>query len=267
MPTRLRVDITGNHHIINRGVNSCDIFNSNNDKDMFLNILNKSASLHKVIVHDYCLMDNHYHLLIETTRDNLSTFMRVVNANYAKFFNKRYKRSGHLWQDRYKSKYITSENYLYTLIKYIENNPLEAKLFDKVTLYQYTLAHQIFNAKIYYPCCEESILIKEFDIKTLNEFLDEPLTKKELEYLKIKEKQKIVKQDNGIKISQSKQFEEHFHDISTKQDRNLAIVNAFLDGYSQASIATYLNLSKSLISKVVKSGNSFTGCNLSFIYF
>jgi|GEM_PF-5593446 len=117
----------------------------------------------------------------------------------------------------------------------------------------------IFNSKSIYPCCEESILIKDFDIKTLNEFLGEPITDKELEYIKTKEKQKIVKVNNSIKISQSKQFEEHFYNISTKQDRNIAIMNAYLDGYSQASIAIYLKLSKSLISKVVKSGDSFTG--------
>jgi len=232
MPTRLRVAIAGYHHIINRGVNRCDIINSNEDKDMFLHILNKSAILHKVIVHDYCLMDNHYHLLVETIKDNLSMFMRVINANYAKYFNKKYKRSGHLWQDRYKSKYITSENYLYMLIKYIENNPLEAKLSEKVALYPYTLEHQIFNAKTYHSCCEESILVKDYDIKTLNEFLGEPITDKELEYIKTKAKQKIIKLDNGIKISQSKQFEEHFYDVVTKQDRNMAIINAHLDGYS-----------------------------------
>ena len=204
-------------------------------------------------------MDNHYHLLIETSKENLSIFMRILNANYAKYFNKKYKRSGHLWQDRFKSKYITSENYLYTLVRYIENNPLEAMLSEKITAYPYTLAHLILNAKIYYPCCKESILVTDFDINTLNEFLGEPLTEKELKYITVKEKQKIVKQNDGIKISQSKMFEEHFHDISTKEDRNLAIIDANLDGYSQASIALYLNLSKSLISKVVKSGDSFTG--------
>ena len=89
--------------------------------------------------------------------------------------------------------------------------------------------------------------------------LKESISEKELEYIKTKVKQKIVKQDNGIKISQSKQFKEHFYDVETKRDRNLAIINAYFDGYSQASIATYLNLSKSLISKIVKSGDSFTG--------
>ncbi|WP_310442516.1 transposase [Sulfurimonas sp.] len=259
MPTRLRVDLAGYHHIINRGVNRCDIFNCNDDKEMLLQIINKSALLHKTTLHDYCLMDNHYHLLIETQKENLSSFMRIVNANYAKYFNKKYKRSGHLWQDRYKSKYITSENYLYSLIRYIENNPLEAFMVDKVSTYPYTLSFIIFNAKHYYPCCGDSILIKQFDLKTLNEFLGEPISEKELQYLKTKEKQKIFIEDAILHIKQEKQFEEHFYEVCTKANRNLAILNAYQDGYPQASIASYLNVSKSLISKVVKSGDSFTG--------
>ena len=259
MPTRLRVDLAGFHHIINRGVNRCDIFNSDDDKEMFLQIFNKTATIHKVVLHDYCLMDNHYHLLIETKKDNLSTLMRTLNANYAKYFNKKYTRSGHLFQDRYKSKYIISENYFYTLIRYIENNPLEASLTDKVSEYPYTLSYLLFNDKAYYPCCNDSILIKEFDIKTLNEFLGEPLSEKELEYLKSKAKQKMHKKDNEIKISQSKQFQDHFYDTYTKLDRNLAILNAYEDGYTQVSIANYLNLSTSLVSKVIKSGYSITG--------
>ena len=56
------------------------------DKDSFLQIVNKTAMIHKVIVHDYCLMDNHYHLLIETQTDNLAIFMRFISANYAQYF-------------------------------------------------------------------------------------------------------------------------------------------------------------------------------------
>ena len=66
--------------------------------------------------------------------------------------------------------------------------------------------------------------------------------------------------EHGIlHVKQEKQFQEHFYDVCTKIDRNLAILNAYQDGYSQANIATYLNVSKSLISKVVKSGDSLTG--------
>lgn len=195
MPTKLRVDFAGFHHIINRGVNRCDVFNHNNDKDMFLQIINKTAKVHKVVLHAYVLMDNHYHLLIQTQEENLSSFMRTVNANYALYFNRKYKRSGHLWQDRYKSKYVISENYLYTLIKYIEHNPIEANITEEVSSYPHTLSYKIFKGLKYYPCCNNSILIKEFDIKTLSEFINKKITKEELELLESKEKieKKIMK--------------------------------------------------------------------------
>ena len=96
----------------------------------------------------------------------------------------------------------------------------------------------------------------------MNEFLGEPLNEKELQYLKNKAEQKICKQGNAIKISQSKHFQEHFSDTSSKLERNLAIMNAYEDGYTQVSIAKYLNLSTSLVSKIIKSGYSLTGVKL-----
>ncbi len=259
MPTRLRVDLAGYHHVINRGVNRCNVFEHNDDKEMFLQIINKTATIHKVILHDYCLMDNHYHLLIETEKENISVFMRIVNANYAKYFNKKYKRSGHLWQDRYKSKFITSDEYLYVLIRYIEYNPIDAGVTQKIGEHLFTLTHRIFNNLDCYPCSKESILLKQFDIETLNDFLEASISDKELAYLKEKEKQKVEKSAQGITVRRSKMFEEHFYDTTTKLDRNLAIVNAYLDGYTQVDIANYLNVSKSLISKVIKSGDSLRG--------
>ena len=105
---RLKVDLVGYHHVINSRVNCCVVFNTADDKDMFLQIINKSATIQKIVLHDYCIMDNHYPLLIKTQKENISTFMRIANANYAMYYNKKYKRSGHLWQNEYKSKFITS---------------------------------------------------------------------------------------------------------------------------------------------------------------
>jgi len=164
-----------------------------------------------------------------------------------------------LWQDRFKSRYITSEDYLYVLIRYIEYNPVDAGISYKVSEYPFTLASLIFRAKGHYPCSNESLLIKEFDLQTLHEFLETSLTQDELKYLQEKEKQKVLKSNEGIIVRRSKKFEEHFMDIETKIDRNFAILNAYLDGYSQVDIALYLKVSKSLISKVVKSGDSLTG--------
>lgn len=259
MPTKQRIDLAGFHHVINRGVNRCNVFNHSNDKDMFLQIINKTAKIHNVILHTYALMDNHYHLLIETQKENLSVFMRIVNANYAQYFNRKYKRSGHLWQDRYKSKFIISEDYLYTLIKYIEYNPVEANITNKISSYAHTLSYKIFKNLKYYPCCNDSILLKSFDIITLSEFLEKSLSSKELKILN--SKQKIEKQNNKIKISRLKELDEYFKENKTKKLRNMSILKAYEDGYTQVEIAKYLGLSKSMISKIVKeeSGNSISG--------
>ncbi len=253
MPTRPRIDMAGYHHIINRGVNRCNVFESPSDKEMFLQILNKISSVHKFIVHDYCLMDNHYHLLIETTKENLPDIMRIVNANYAQYFNKLYNRSGHLWQDRYKSRYVTSEEYLYTLIRYIEYNPVNAGLGAAIGEYRFTLSYTIFNAKDHHPCCNDSLLLRQFDLQTLGEFLDVVMSEDELAFLKVEQKRKIEKIDKEIVVSCSKTLDEHFTDVTTRDERNRAVLNAYADSYTQKSIAEYLDVSTSLISKVLKS--------------
>ena len=85
MARRPRIDDAGFHHIINRGVERKKVFKNDDDKNKFLSILCKACALHKVIVHTYCLMDNHYHILLETSNDNLSLLMRQINANYAMY--------------------------------------------------------------------------------------------------------------------------------------------------------------------------------------
>jgi len=96
-------------------------------------------------------------------------------------------------------------------------------------------------------------------MQTLSTYLEAPFTKKEQESLEIKEKQKIDKEDGIVTVRCTKHLDEHFIDIESKIDRNFAIVNAYIDGYTQADISKYLKLSNSLISKIVKSGDSTPG--------
>ena len=159
MPRRPRVDIAGFHHVINRGSNQANIFKEESDYKTFLKILCKAAKAYRVIVHDYCLMSNHYHLLIETSSSNLSLFMKQINSNYAIYANKKYNRSGHFWQGRFYSRYITSEEYFYTLIRYIEQNPIEAKIVSNIKDYPYTLGSVIANKNVPIPCALESKLL------------------------------------------------------------------------------------------------------------
>ena len=179
-------------------------------------------------------MSNHFHLLVETQRENLSSFMKQINGNYAIYANKKQKRSGHFWQGRYYSRYISNE-YFHTLIRYIEQNPIEAGIVKKVAEYPYTLGSVIVNGLTPVPCTLYSKLIEEIIGIRLNE--------EELEVL-----EKLKHQ----KIAFSKTLEEHFEEVNTLEELNEAMVQALEDGYTQITLANYLNVSRSLVSKVVK---------------
>lgn len=253
MPRRPRIDSAGYHHIINRGVNRSNIFEDHKDYEMFLKILCKGCTAYRAIVHDYCLMSNHFHLLVETELDNLSLFMKHVNSNYAIYFNRRHGRSGHLWQGRFYSRYITSDEYYYTLIRYIEQNPVDAGLTTETGKYPYTLGATVVNRDEIIPCAQDSKLISELEYENIQEIIGVKLNEDDLEILNKIQEQKVVVDEKSVKLAYSKTLDAHFKEAGTKAKRNSAIINALKDGYTQAKIAKQLGLSRSLISKVVKS--------------
>lgn len=256
MPRRPRIDFAGFHHIVNRGVAGSDVFREKRDKERFLQIVCKTCTIYKVNVHDYCLMDNHFHLLVELTSENLSLFMRQINSNYAIYFNKKYDRCGHLWQGRFKSYYIFDENYLFTLYKYIEQNPVKAKISDTIGTYKFTMLATLLNPELQVIECAQHSQLKELiSEEGILEHLELELTPDELEYITKEQKRKIEIKEHELKLHQSKTLEEHFEIEEGKAERNMAIINAIDDGYTQAAIAKHLDISTSAISKIVKKWN------------
>lgn len=127
MARPLRVEFPGAmYHIIARGNAKQDIFLADHDREQFIFWLAHAVELHNLIVHVYCLMGNHYHLLVETPDGNLSVAMRDLNGNYVSDFNKRHDRVGHLLQGRYKSFVVEKDSYLLELARYIVLNPVRA---------------------------------------------------------------------------------------------------------------------------------------------
>jgi len=218
VPRKLRIDLAGYHHVINRGVNGSVVFVDSKDYEQFLKIVCKACRKYRVILHDYALMSNHFHLLVETKRDNLSLFMKHINGNYAICANKKQKRSGHFWQGRFYSRYINSDKYYYALIRYIEQNPIEAGLAKEVTEYPYTLGSVVANNIKPAPCCLHSKLLIE---------------------LKYKNIQKIIEKDSVKGQAYTKSLDQHFKDTKSKQERNSAILEAINDGYAQIEVAKY----------------------------
>ena len=162
MARRPRVESAGYHHVYNRGVERRIVFAESKDKDKFLEIVCEVSENYDFIIHGYVIMDNHYHLLLENRTENLSAGMKQINATYAQYFNKKQKRIGHLWQDRFKSWYIFDDTYLFTLFRYLELNPIEAKIAKRVGEFKYTLLHDMLKNKLR-VCMRESFVLKWFD--------------------------------------------------------------------------------------------------------
>ncbi len=198
-------------------------------------------------------MSNHVHLLIETELDNLSLFMKHINSNYAIYCNKKHGRSGHFWQGRFYSRYITDDAYYYTLIRYLEQNPVEAGMAAEVGEYPYTLGTAVVNRDEIISCAQNSKLVSELQYENIQEIIGVKLNEDDLEILDKIQKQKTIVDEASVKFAYRKTLDEHFNKAQTKGKRNSAILNALKDGYTQALIAKQLGVSRSLISKVVKS--------------
>lgn len=129
MARPIRIEYPGAvYHVIVRGNAQQNIFLSDQDKVGFLGWLRDAIKVHNFFCHAYCLMDNHFHLLLETPDGNLSKAMRDLNGHYTQWFNARHKRSGHLLQGRYKAYVIEREMYLLEVARYIVLNPVRAGL-------------------------------------------------------------------------------------------------------------------------------------------
>ena len=113
-------------HLIVRGNGRQILFEDEQDHLVYLSLLKKYSAETNVKVCAYCLMENHVHLLAFDQEDNVPLFMKKTGVSYARYYNTKYDRSGHLYQDRYKSEPIESEDYLLTVFRYILNNPAKA---------------------------------------------------------------------------------------------------------------------------------------------
>jgi len=132
MARPLRIEYPGAYyHITSRGNERKDVFKNYRDREKFLGYLETAGKRYGAVIHVYCLMTNHYHLLLETPRGNLSQIMRHVNGAYTIYFNKKRERAGHLFQGRYRAILINADEYAQELSRYIHLNPVRAGMVSR----------------------------------------------------------------------------------------------------------------------------------------
>ena len=275
MARPLRLEFAGAlYHVTSRGNRQEDIFEDDADRLEFISIFQTVCDRYNWICHAYCLMGNHYHLLIETPDANLSKGMRQLNGVYTQAFNRKHNRVGHLFQGRYKSILVEKDSYLLELCRYIVLNPVRAQMVRSAVNWRWS-SYRAMTGQIKKPIFLEVDWVlsafgkrKSKAIAGYKKFVSEGKnqsspwsTLKNQIYLggdKFVEKMQLLidgdKELSEVPSSQRRPvakdliyYETHY------SDRNMAIVEAYLSGgYTLKTIGEYFNLHYSTVSGILK---------------
>jgi len=253
MPRELRSLVeNGIYHVISKSVNETDIFKENEDYSMFYELLRYYMKKFNIKIFSYCLMKNHYHLLLKIQNVNLSNFIHAINFRYAQYFNKKYLRKGHLFQNRFKSYLIDTEGYLANVSRYIHLNPVEAGIVDKPGNY-YWSSYKYFINKSYINdfSIDEFLSIISFNKNYYIKFVEEILS---LLYKTQKENSDHDSQENLIKIKKIVESIKLYFNIEPDKNRdfrNVLIYFLIESDFSYNDLSNFFNLSYVQISRVL----------------
>jgi len=151
MARPLRIEYPGAfYHVTSRGNEQKDVFKSQKDREKFLSYLESATERYGAVIHAYCLMNNHFHLLLETPAGNLSQIMRHINGAYTTYFNIKRKRAGHLFQGRFKAILVEADEYAKELSRYIHLNPVRVGIVTRPEEYQWS-SYRYFIGQVKTP--------------------------------------------------------------------------------------------------------------------
>jgi putative transposase len=273
MARPLRLEFAGAlYHITSRGDRREDIFEDDKDREAFLTILGDVCRHHNWICHAYCLMSNHYHLLIETPDGNLSKGMRQLNGVYTQTFNRAHGRVGHVFQGRYKAILVDKNNYLLEVARYIVLNPVRAAMVRTANGWPWSSYRSMIGSVIAPEWLEVDWILAAFDQKKLTAitlykqfvaegkkrpplwgelknqiFLgDEKFVAQHLTALKDKNLSEIPSSQKRARPKTLAQYQKLF------PDRNQAITAAYESGgYSLQALGDHFGLHYSRVSRIV----------------
>lgn len=149
------------YHVMNRGVNHQNIFWDTADFQHFMYKLSMALKKFDFKLHAFCLMDNHYHMIIETGKDPLSTIMKYINQSHSMYYNKRYHRDGPLFCNRYTSRLIDSDEYFLQASRYIAQNPAKAGMVNALEDYEWS-SYRALIGLTHSPLIERQLTLSFF---------------------------------------------------------------------------------------------------------
>jgi REP element-mobilizing transposase RayT len=285
MARQLRIEYPGAfYHITTRGNQRQPIFLAERDRSALLEYFNEAHVKFGAVIHAYCLMENHYHFVLETPRGNLSKIMHFINTSYTVYFNKKHSRVGHFLQGRYKAILVEKDTYALELSRYIHLNPVRAGIVVCPEEYPWSSLREYLGLKMAESWLETSFVLeyfgpdlgknraqyKAFVASALGQKVENPITKAgrslilgskgfiariKKEFLPNKRETKEVPAIRGLKerppLEIIQRSVEQASRAKNKHARNVAI---FLcrkkTDYTLTEIAEFYRIGKSAVGKI-----------------
>jgi len=199
------------YHVMNRGRRQEHVYKSKKDYLSFLDLLKEASTMFTVNISSYCLMSNHYHLLIQTPMANISRFMRHIDGVYTQKFNRRYKIDGSLFKGRYKSILIENDGHLLEVLRYIHRNPVKTGLESKLGNYLWYSYNSYLMDSEECDWIYKQYLLDMFSdsksnaIRQYREYMEKESPKEVMKFFEIKKHSPVFGSD-GFKDRIKKQF-------------------------------------------------------------
>ena len=236
----------GIYHIMLRGVNQQQIFEEQEDCDKFLQVLKDCKAISEFKLFAYCLMGNHIHILLQETKEPIELLMKRIATRFVYWYNVKYQRAGHLFQDRFKSEPIENDAYFLTVLRYIHQNPIKAGICKTAADYKNSSYNEYFKS---------SDLIDRdfvFDIVSRDEFAKFNNEKVFDSCLDVEDKPKIKVTDEQAKkiiekVSKCKNVAEFQILANTLKEKY--IKKFYEKGISIRQIARLCGVSKGMVEK------------------
>lgn len=254
---------SGFYHIMLRGNEKKNIFLDDQDRERFIETIKKMKIGERFCLYAFCLMDNHVHLMLSERTEELAKVMKRITVSYVYYFNKKYKRVGHLFQDRYRSEVIEEDNYVMSLVRYIHRNPVKAGIVELPEYYKWSSYNGYLDEEDYISKeLEKEMLLELFSNnrltakKEFSRYMNEENSDEFLENIEIteavdEEQAKYVFEQlliqRGIKVEDV---------VPDKISEDLVQEFKLITKLSNRKIAGIINISKEQINKMIKKLNS-----------
>lgn len=254
---RLR-SMSGIYHVMLRGVNKSAIFHDDQDRMRMLEVIDKVKALVGFELFAYCLMHNHVHLLIkETEEEPIGSIMKRISVRYVMWFNRKYERVGHLFQDRYKSECVDEQAYYLVVLRYILQNPIKAGVVSRLDAYPWSSYHENidhFDKPYLRPYLRTSMrLSTDFwqDTMAYNEFMSLPSEEDCLDLNCNSDclDEEVLSVYSDLLVNQASQS--HYQVNKVYRDQCIKEVKEMFD-ISIRELSQILGLGKSIIERAVR---------------